>query len=217
MHSGSTGRGATIRILLLDGTPEGLRLIDKSNWTGLAMMCSRSKYSEFKNRDEFNYPGVYFLYGISPSNASMQTLYIGQADNIRERLDNHNRAKEFWSDLAVFTSRYGHLNRAHAQYIESRLIELATRARRAEVTNGNAPRLPYLSESDRLDSESFLDQVLLLCPLLDSISSLGSRSRLILRRPRHPRNPKSITSPYHVRMMRPGCGSSVPAHPRLAE
>jgi predicted GIY-YIG superfamily endonuclease len=166
MHSGSAGRGLTIRMLLLDGTPDGLRLIDSTNWNGLVLMCGRHRYPAVRNRDEFNFPGVYFLYGPSPSSPNTQILYIGQADNVRERLDNHNRAKEFWSHLTVFTSRYGHLNKAHAQYLESRLIDLALRAQRAEVINGNAPRLPYLSESDRFDSESFLDQVLLLCPLL---------------------------------------------------
>jgi predicted GIY-YIG superfamily endonuclease len=166
MPSGSTGHGTTIRILLLDGTPEGLRIIDKSGWNGLAMMCNRAKYPLFKDRDEFNFPGVYFLYGSLRAEGGNSMLYIGQADNVGERLDNHNRGKEFWTHLAVFTSRSGHLNRAHAQYLESRLIALAQEARRAEVLNGNAPRLPFLSESDRFDSESFLDQVLLLCPIL---------------------------------------------------
>src|SRR5215207_1410243 len=149
MPSGSTARGATIRILLLDGTPDGLRLIYNSNWNGLAMMCSRAKYPAMKGRNEFNYPGVYLLYSPSGAETRGTALYIGQADNIRERLDNHNRGKEFWSQLAVFTSTSGHLNRAHAQYLESRLISLAQRARRADVLNGNEPRLPYLSESDR--------------------------------------------------------------------
>jgi hypothetical protein len=166
MHSGSTARGATIRILLLDGTPDGLRLISNSNWNGLVMMCSRPKYPAVRNRDEFTYPGVYFLYGPAQAEGGNVTLYIGQADNIRERLDTHHRSREFWTQLAVFTSMFGHLNRAHAQYLESRLIDLAQNARRAEVQNGNAPRLPYLSESDRYDSESFLDQILLLCPIL---------------------------------------------------
>src|SRR5215211_6754517 len=166
MPSGSVGRGATIRILLLDGTPDGLRLISNSNWNGLVMMCSRAKYPTVHNRDEFTYPGVYFLYGPAQAEGGDVTLYIGQADNIRERLDTHHRSREFWTQLAVFTSVFGHLNRAHAQYLESRLIDLAQKARRAEVQNGNAPRLPYLSESDRFDSESFLDQILLLCPIL---------------------------------------------------
>lgn len=170
MSSGSTGRDATIRILLLDGTPEGLRLIDKSNWNGLAMMCSRAKYPEVRNRDEFTYPGVCLLYSASWTVGGHPTLHVGQADNVREQLDDHNRTKEFWTHLAVFARGFGHLTEqfsgAQAQYLESRLIGLALKAQRAEVINGNAPRLPSLSELDRFESESFLDQVLLLCPLL---------------------------------------------------
>lgn len=195
MHSGNPARGATIRILLLDGTPDGLRLIYNSNWNGLAMMCSRAKYPAVKNRDEFNYPGVYFLYGLARNEGSNVTLYIGQADNVRERLDSHNRAKEFWTHLAVFTSGSGHLNRAHAQYLESRLIDLAQKAGRANVQNGNAPRLPHLSESDRFDSESFLDQVLLLCPILGLDYFESAREFPRPRPPKRPEPPTPVAEP----------------------
>jgi hypothetical protein len=202
MHSGSTARGATIRILLLDGTPDGLRLISNSNWNGLVMMCSRAKYPAVRTRDEFTNPGVYFLYGPAQAEGGDVTLYIGQADNVRERLDTHHRSREFWTQLVVFTSMFGHLNRAHAQYLESRLIGLAQKARRAEVQNGNAPRLPYLSESDRFDSESFLDQILLLCPILGldyfdplTLSSYAHRSRPVAPAPLRPAGGANASAP----------------------
>ncbi len=54
-------------MFLADGTPEGLRLVEKSNWNGLAVMCSRAQYPEARGRDEFSRPGVYLLFG--PSSA----------------------------------------------------------------------------------------------------------------------------------------------------
>ena len=154
----------------------------------------------------------------SPSNSYMQTLYIGQADNVRERLDNHNRAKEFWSHLAVFTSRYGHLNKAHAQYLESRMIDLALTARRAEVVNGNAPRLPYLSESDRFDSESFLDQMLLLCPLL-GLDFFARNAQPVKAEPSvgeeaAAEQPAVLRLPPLRAGQRTGCGSQALVHPQ---
>lgn len=63
----SQRRGVSIRMFLADGTPEGLRLVEKSNWNGLAVMCSRAQYPEARGRDEFSRPGVYLLFG--PSSA----------------------------------------------------------------------------------------------------------------------------------------------------
>lgn len=52
------------------------------------------------------------------------------------------------------------------QWIESRLISLATRAKRCVLENGNAPSLPSLSEADAADAEGFLGEMLLCFPVL---------------------------------------------------
>lgn len=159
-------RGVSIKMFLADGTPEGLRLIEKSNWTGMGLMCSRTRYLEVRGRDEFTRPGVYLLFGPPSSDSSQQTIYIGQADVARERLDHHVRNKEFWTHVILFSSKDTNLNKAHVQYLESRLIDIAAKARRAAMENGNAPRVPALSEADRADAETFLDEMLLLYPIL---------------------------------------------------
>lgn len=159
-------RGVSIKMFLADGTPEGLRLIEKSNWTGMGLMCSRTRYLEVRGRDEFTRPGVYLLFGPPSSDSSQQTIYIGQAEVARERLDQHIRGKEFWTHVILFFSKDTNLNKAHVQYLESRLIDIASKARRATMENGNAPRVPSLSEADRADAESFLDDMLLLYPVL---------------------------------------------------
>jgi hypothetical protein len=117
-------------------------------------------------RDEFGRPGVYLLVGPAPSGANRQTIYVGQADVARDRLDSHLRSKEFWTHLILFSSKDANLNRAHVQYLESRLIQIALRAKRVDLDNGNAPRLPTLSEADRADAEAFLDDMLTIYPIL---------------------------------------------------
>jgi hypothetical protein len=52
------------------------------------------------------------------------------------------------------------------QYLEARLIALATRAKRCVLDNGNAPQLPSLSEADAADAEGFLAEMLLCFPVL---------------------------------------------------
>ncbi|MEZ4499085.1 MAG: hypothetical protein R2839_03270 [Thermomicrobiales bacterium] len=43
-------KGVTVKIFLADGTPDGLKIVEKSNWTGIGVMCSRSQYPDVQNR-----------------------------------------------------------------------------------------------------------------------------------------------------------------------
>ncbi len=164
--SNSRRRGVSVRLFLVDGTAEGFRLVEKSNWTGIAAMCSRAQYPEIRDREEFGRPGVYVLVGPSQSGTGRQAIYIGQADAARERLDAHLRGKDFWTHLVLFASKDTNLNKAHVSYLEARLVELAQRAKRADMENGNVPRVRSLSEADRADAESFLEDMLLIYPIL---------------------------------------------------
>ena len=43
----------TIRIFVPDGNPEGVRIIDRMNWTGIGLAFPRAKWLEIKQRPEF--------------------------------------------------------------------------------------------------------------------------------------------------------------------
>lgn len=166
MVSSSQRRGISIRMFLADGTPDGLKLVEKSNWNGLALMCARADYPQVRTRPEFSRPGVYVLISPVSDIAGRQSLYIGQADHARDRLDQHLRGKDDWTHLILFVSNHTALNKAHVQYLESQLITLAKQAKRVDLTNGNAPNPPFLSEADRADADAFLDDMLLIYPIL---------------------------------------------------
>ena len=87
----------TIRIFVPDGDPEGVRLIDRMNWTGLGLVFPREKWPETRNRPEFARTGVYILVGYRNETDELPTLYIGQADGVKNRIDNHFQAKDFWN------------------------------------------------------------------------------------------------------------------------
>jgi Domain of unknown function (DUF4357) len=157
--------GASIRVFLADGTPDGLRLVEKSNWTGLGIVCPRSQYPDARQRGEFARPGIYVLVG--PGDAALPQVYIGEAEELRGRLDNHYQNKDFWTRVVAFTSKDGNVNKAHVRYLESRLVALANAAKRAELANGTAPALPALSEPDTADVENFLREMLLIFPILE--------------------------------------------------
>ena len=53
----------TIRIFVPDGHPEGVRIIDRMNWTGVGLAFPRAKWSDIKYRNEFARTEVYILAG----------------------------------------------------------------------------------------------------------------------------------------------------------
>lgn len=61
----SANRPCSLRIFVPDGKPDGLRVIEKSNWTGIGLVFPRSEFSAAKSREESERTGVYIL--VSPS------------------------------------------------------------------------------------------------------------------------------------------------------
>jgi hypothetical protein len=121
----------TIRIFVPDGDPEGIRIIDRMNWTGIGVAFPRSKWPDIKSRPEFARAGVYVLLG-QVEDDDLPTIYVGQGDATRWRIDEHYQKKDFWTWGIVFTSTSGGLNRAHVTWLEHALIN--RRIRRSDVT-----------------------------------------------------------------------------------
>src|SRR5207249_1816380 len=96
--------------------------------------------------------------------------YIGEGDPARPRLETHNARRDFWTSLVLFTSKDENLNKAHVQYLESRLVALARDAKRCVLENSNTPQLPSLSEADAAELEAFLDEMLLIFPVLGVVA-----------------------------------------------
>ena len=158
-------RAFSIRIFLPDGLADGLKIVEKSNWSGRGVVCPRALFPESKGREVFTRTGVYLLMGPSES-GDVPMIYIGQGDPVRPRLETHYAKKDFWTIAVFFVSKDENLNKAHIGYLESRLISLASAAKRSTLDNSNSPVLPSMSEMDIADAEGFLDEMLLCLPLL---------------------------------------------------
>ncbi|HEY1771155.1 MAG TPA: GIY-YIG nuclease family protein [Chthoniobacterales bacterium] len=158
-------KGYSIRIFLAEGSPSGLKFVEKSNWVGLGVVCPRARFSEAKKRKEFDQAGVYLLLGASEA-SNLPTVYIGEADPIRPRLEKHHAQTDFWTTAFFFISKDSNLNKAHVEHLEHRLLVLAKEANRCELGNSNAGGRPSLSEADQADIETFFDEMLLCFPVL---------------------------------------------------
>ena len=161
-------RGISIRLFLADGTPSGLTLVDRLGWTGHALTCSRSQFTSVRrDREELGRTALYVLAGATDTGFG-ERVYVGEGDAVGERIASHLRDKDFWDRLIVFTSTDANLNKAHVRYIEARLLQVALAAKRSDIDNSAKPEPSAfsLSEPEQAYAESFLDEMLLIFPLL---------------------------------------------------
>jgi len=149
----------TIRIFVPDGDPDGVRIIDRMNWTGVGLVFPRGKWSAIRQRSEFLRTGIYILMGYEGVDDDLPTIYIGQGDGVKNRIDSHTQHKDFWDTGIVFVSTSGGLNRAHVTWLEYALIKRALDARRCHLDNGNAPQEPALTEAEKADTDAFLKEI----------------------------------------------------------
>jgi hypothetical protein len=119
---------------------------------------------EVRQRSEFNRAGVYILVGYQEDD--LPTIYIGQADGVRNRIESHYQNKEFWDWGIIFVSNSGGLNRAHVTWLEYALVNRANATGRCRLDNGNAPQEPGLTEAEKADTQAFLKEILQILPLV---------------------------------------------------
>jgi hypothetical protein len=78
----------SLRIFVADGDPDGLRIVERSNWVGRALVFPRAAWAQpsVADRPELQQTGVYLLLGPPSSTANSgfrhfrpQPLYVNQA------------------------------------------------------------------------------------------------------------------------------------------
>lgn len=171
-------RPFSIRIFVPNGDPDGLRLVEKSNWTGIGVVFNRSNIKEALGRPEIDRTGVYVLVG-RPEDSALPIVYVGEGDPVRERLKSHNSNKDFWDWCVFFVTKDNSLNKAHVQRMECRLLDLAREAKQCRLDNRNCPTPPTLSEADEADVDSFLLDMLSVLPLVGLMAFEKPQSRSV--------------------------------------
>lgn len=158
-------RGKTIRQFLIDGQADGRWASDLSNWTGKAYKIPRTYINQCTDRDDLSNTGVYFLFGRNDETDEEQ-VYIGEAENIFNRLKQHLSEKDFWTECIEFISKDNNLNKAHIKYLENHLYILAKESKRYEIINSNVPTEALISEMDRAEMDEFIDNMRLILGVL---------------------------------------------------
>lgn len=150
--------GQSIRLYLADGTVTGVRHAEVVGWTGQALACPRSRLVELTNWPEAKRPGVYLLFG-EDEESGRPAVYVGEAENVLSRLQDHLVNKDFWTEIVLFSNKDENLTKAHVRFLESRLIEVARETQRYVVRNSTIPQSPSLPRGDRDAMGDFVENI----------------------------------------------------------
>ena len=145
---------------IFDGNPNGRIMCELSNWNGRVYKISRNDLSEFSERADAEYTGVYFLLGKDEENND--TVYVGEAEKMLVRLKQHLKDKNYWNDCVVVISKDNILNKAHVKFLENKFYNLANDANRATVINSTVPTCSSISEFDEAMLLEFIENSRLL-------------------------------------------------------
>lgn len=160
--------GRTIQLFLVDDTPTGLIIASIHGWTGSVLVSTQSTFARLLARPEADRTGVYILYGPDPEDGLRMRAYIGEADNVRERIGDSAGRRGFWETAVVVTTSDEALTKGHVRYLEARLIEMTRSVGRVSLANTQMPdadrrRLP---EADRANMEAFLANLKVVLPII---------------------------------------------------
>lgn len=181
--------GRSLELYFIDGRPDGMLTAEVFNWTGHVLMVPRIQIAKALARDEASRTGVYLLLGEFDDDPR---AYIGEAEEIGQRLKSHVGSKEWWNTAVLITTAGDGLHKAHVKYLESRLIEIALQVGSVPLENGNAPTPPSLSEAHVANMEAFLETLLMVLPALRVDMFLDRRRT---PKPSQPEKKASDTSP----------------------
>jgi hypothetical protein len=161
-------RGITITTYLVSGDPEGIICAYMSNWTGQAVKVPRNLLYEAKSRSEINSPGIYFLFGENENNPDEKEVYIGEADNLYDRISDHfgDPRKSFWNYVVAFSSKDDNLTVSHVKYLEYKVIKHIKNNSLYTLVNKTSGRAVSLPETAIADIETYFENLKLILPIL---------------------------------------------------
>jgi virulence-associated protein VapD len=161
-------RGITITNYLSTGNPEGVIFAYMSNWTGQAIRIPRNLFAESKDIDELKRPGVYFLLGQNDENPDDKLVYVGEANNLSERIIQHLRDtdKSFAETIICFSSKDENLTVSHTKYLEQKIIVHIAKSSEYRLVNKKEGTLINLPRMVQDEMDTYFDNMKVILPTL---------------------------------------------------
>ena len=155
--------GITATLHFHDGKPEGIIAATLDNWTGNILVTPRVEIEKALCEEVAQHTGIYMLVG---ENADKPMIYLGEAENIEDRIRRHGQEKDWWVKAILITSKSNDLDIADAKYLEARLLTKAKEVGNADLNNKRLPNVPRLERPKQAALEKFLENLDIVLPAL---------------------------------------------------
>ncbi len=168
----------TLQVFLPEGTPAGIQIAELTTRIVQAISVPRTHLKQFFERAESQYVGTYFLFG-GEDDESKPLAYIGQTENLKQRLKSHDANKEFWTRVVILVSRTQSFTQAHIKWLEWQSIAKAKAANRYKLENGDSGSEPFVTEAILAEVEEISETGSLLLqslgyPIFEPLISKGA-------------------------------------------
>lgn len=150
--------GKTVTTYLIDGNPKGTQYSFISNKICQMFVVPRSNLSYLNEQEKLQKPAFYILIG--EDEATKPKAYIGETENFKERVKDHDNKKSFWQKALIFVSKDEDITKADVQYLEYKAISEAKKANTFVLSeNKQVPKAPNLPEHQRDAMDEFFEDI----------------------------------------------------------
>lgn len=156
----SGARAKTINLLLHEGDLNGVITLEDSSWnSGELYSAPRSSVEDLIASEACNKYGVYLL--LSP-----ETVYIGQSSDLAKRITQHTVGKDWWESVVILTTKDDSLNHADIDFLESVLIDKASKIKRLDCENRTKGNPVKVDKFRQVYLGQYLEEALFLMQLI---------------------------------------------------
>ena len=157
--------GKTVTTYLIDGDPKGTQYAFISNKICQMFVVPRSNLSYLNTQEKLQKPAFYILLGEDES--TKPQAYIGETENFKERVKDHDSKKAFWQKALIFVSKDADMTKVDVQYLEHKAIAEAKKANTfVLIDNKQIPKMPNLPEHQQDSMDEFFEDVKFLASFI---------------------------------------------------
>lgn len=160
--------GKVITLFLKNGNINGIVIGNLGNWIGQVIKAPRNEIQNLKEITEINRAGIYFLFNKKNSNNTNLEIYIGESENVYNRILQHIKDdnKQFFNEIIAFTSKEDELNKTDIKYLEARLVEEISENDKYFLKNKNLNMKPKVKQLTAFILEEYLKNIKIMLPTL---------------------------------------------------
>ncbi|MGL4852353.1 MAG: GIY-YIG nuclease family protein [Phocaeicola sp.] len=167
--------GKTVTTYLIDGDPKGTQYVFISNKICQMFVIPRANLTILNERTDLQTPAFYILLGEDEN--TKPKAYIGETENFKERVKDHDNKKQFWQKALIFISKDAAMTKADVQYLEHRAIQEARKTNAFVLDeNKQTPKAPNLPEYQKDSIDEFFEDIKFLtsftgCNIFDIVET----------------------------------------------